>query len=101
MLIGELVPEALSYLRNNPTCPELSTFEHVIVDEYQDLNRSDQLLIDLLTSGNGVISGVRISLSIAFVTRILGELRSSVEPIALLAMRISTSAAVVLRGLSR
>ncbi len=57
MLIGELVPEVLKYLRNNPACVELSAFSHVIVDEYQDLNRSDQVLLDLLTSGNGVIVG--------------------------------------------
>jgi superfamily I DNA/RNA helicase len=57
MLIGELVPEVLKYLRNNPTSPELSAFDHVIADEYQDLNRSDQVLLDLLTYGNEVIIG--------------------------------------------
>jgi DNA helicase II / ATP-dependent DNA helicase PcrA len=57
MLIGELVPEVLKYLRNNPGASELSAFDHVIVDEYQDLNRSDQVLLDLLTSGSGVIIG--------------------------------------------
>jgi DNA helicase-2/ATP-dependent DNA helicase PcrA len=57
MLIGELVPEVLKYLRNNPLAPELSAFDHVIVDEYQDLNRADQVLLDLLTSGSGVVIG--------------------------------------------
>jgi len=57
MLIGEVVPEVLKYLRNNPGAPELSAFDHVIVDEYQDLNRSDQVLLDHLTSGSGVIIG--------------------------------------------
>jgi DNA helicase-2/ATP-dependent DNA helicase PcrA len=57
MLIGELVPEVLKFLRNNPAAPELSAFDHVIVDEYQDLNRSDQILLDLLTYGNSVIIG--------------------------------------------
>jgi DNA helicase-2/ATP-dependent DNA helicase PcrA len=57
MLIGELVPEVLKYLRGNPACPELSAFDHTIVDEYQDLNRADQVLIDLLISENGVIIG--------------------------------------------
>lgn len=51
MLIGELVPEALCFLRNNPASPQLGAFDHVIVDEYQDLNRAEQELIDLL-SGN-------------------------------------------------
>src|SRR5258705_3809353 len=36
ILIGELVPEALRFLRNNPDAPERN--DHVIVDEFQDLN---------------------------------------------------------------
>jgi DNA helicase II / ATP-dependent DNA helicase PcrA len=47
-LIGELVPEALHFLRNNPASPARSAFDHVIVDEYQDLNRAEQELIELL-----------------------------------------------------
>jgi superfamily I DNA/RNA helicase len=50
MLIGELVPEALRFLRNNPASDARSAFDHVIVDEYQDLNRAEQDLIDLLAS---------------------------------------------------
>ena len=50
MLIGELVPEALRFLRNNPACEARTAFDHVIVDEYQDLNRAEQDLIDLLAS---------------------------------------------------
>ncbi|NGZ08178.1 MAG: ATP-dependent helicase [Nitrospira sp. LK70] len=52
MLIGELVPQAYRYLRDNPACDALSSFDHLIVDEYQDLNRAEQDLIDLL-GGNG------------------------------------------------
>lgn len=52
MLIGELIPEALRYLRNNPAADVLGAFDHVIVDEYQDLNKAEQTLIDLL-SANG------------------------------------------------
>jgi superfamily I DNA/RNA helicase len=48
MLIGELVPETLRFLRNNPLSPILTAYDHVIVDEYQDLNRAEQDLIDLL-----------------------------------------------------
>jgi DNA helicase II / ATP-dependent DNA helicase PcrA len=48
MLIGELVPAALHYLRNNPASPALATYDHVIVDEYQDLNRAEQELLDVL-----------------------------------------------------
>jgi DNA helicase-2/ATP-dependent DNA helicase PcrA len=54
MLVGELVPEALRYLRNNPAVVELNWFEHVVVDEYQDLNRAEQVLLDLLAGGGAV-----------------------------------------------
>ena len=52
MLIGELVPEALRFLRDNPMSNALTKFDHVIVDEYQDLNRAEQEIIDML-SQNG------------------------------------------------
>lgn len=48
LLIGELVPEAYRYIRDNPACPARTGYDHVIVDEYQDLNRAEQELIDLL-----------------------------------------------------
>jgi DNA helicase II / ATP-dependent DNA helicase PcrA len=54
MLVGELVPEALRFLRNNPTSPDRSAFDHVIVDEYQDLNRAEQDLIQLLAGAGAV-----------------------------------------------
>lgn len=49
MLIGELVPEALRYLEENPLAPELRMFSHVVVDEYQDLNVAEQLVTDALS----------------------------------------------------
>jgi len=52
MLIGELVPESLRYLRDNPASPHHGAFDHVLVDEYQDLNRAEQSLLDLL-AGDG------------------------------------------------
>ena len=54
MLISELVPETRNYLANNPNCPERSCFKYVFVDEYQDLNRAEQRLIDYL-AGNSRI----------------------------------------------
>lgn len=57
MLIGELIPEGIKYLRNNPASPYRSLFDHLLVDEYQDLNRAEQKLIELLTSQNLVIVG--------------------------------------------
>jgi superfamily I DNA/RNA helicase len=48
MLICELVPETLRYIRDNPASPFAGMFDHVLVDEYQDLNRAEQVLLDLL-----------------------------------------------------
>jgi len=54
MLIGELVPEALRYLRNNPGCEARAAYDHVIVDEYQDLNRAEQDLLQLLSGDRAI-----------------------------------------------
>ncbi|PWY54777.1 hypothetical protein DGG96_15470 [Legionella qingyii] len=56
MLIGELVPLTLRYLQNNPASNIFDKYSHIVVDEYQDLNKAEQTLIDLL--------GERISISI-------------------------------------
>jgi len=55
ILIGELVPETLVYLRENPASPHRGVFEHVLVDEYQDLNRAEQVLLDLLAEAGHLI----------------------------------------------
>jgi superfamily I DNA/RNA helicase len=57
MLIGELIPEGIKYLRLNAHSPYRSKFEHVLVDEYQDLNRAEQQLIEYLANGNLVVIG--------------------------------------------
>lgn len=49
ILIGELVPLVLRYLRDNPACAERQAFDHVLVDEFQDLNKAEQVLIDILS----------------------------------------------------
>lgn len=49
MLIGELVPFTLNFLRQNPYATEVSQFQFVFVDEYQDLNKSEQELIRLIS----------------------------------------------------
>ncbi len=48
MLVDELVPRALEFILQNPASPELTPYAHVLADEYQDLNRADQCLIDAL-----------------------------------------------------
>ena len=55
MLIGELVPEAVHYLRDNPASHDRRAFDHVLVDEYQDLNRAEQVILDLL-AGQGSLT---------------------------------------------
>ncbi len=55
MLIGELATEMYAYLRNNPHSPERRAFDHVLVDEYQDLNRANQEMVDLLAGDRGLV----------------------------------------------
>jgi superfamily I DNA/RNA helicase len=55
ILLGELIPITLTYLRNNPGCEERTQFDHVLVDEYQDLNKAEQSLIDLLSENSSLI----------------------------------------------
>ena len=50
MLFGEMIIETFHYLRNNPRCAERREFDHILVDEYQDLNKAEQAVIDLLAS---------------------------------------------------
>lgn len=58
MLIGELVPFAYKYLRDNPAAPERSNYSHVLVDEYQDLNKAEQeVASQLATNGHLIIVG--------------------------------------------
>lgn len=58
ILVGELIPETLRYLRDNPASSHLEAYDHVLVDEYQDLNRAEQELLDRVSnSGNLLIIG--------------------------------------------
>jgi superfamily I DNA/RNA helicase len=58
MLIGELPTLLLTYFRQNPVAVDGREFDHVLVDEYQDLNRADQVLIDLIAeSGTLTVVG--------------------------------------------
>ncbi|MGH9338277.1 MAG: UvrD-helicase domain-containing protein [Acidobacteriota bacterium] len=49
MLIGEVIPQFYEYLRSNPAAPEKTEYAHVLVDEYQDLNKAEQSAIELLS----------------------------------------------------
>lgn len=54
MLIGEVIPILHQYLHSNPAAAERSEFEHILVDEYQDLNRAEQSVIELLSDAADV-----------------------------------------------
>ncbi len=55
MLIGELVPEALRFIKSNPANAVHTAYDHIIVDEYQDLNKAEQELLDVLAH-NGALA---------------------------------------------
>jgi DNA helicase-2/ATP-dependent DNA helicase PcrA len=48
MLIGEIIPYVYRYLKDNPVAPERNLYDFVLVDEYQDLNKAEQGVVDLL-----------------------------------------------------
>lgn len=50
MLVDEFIPLTLRYLRDNPGSIELRRYQYVLVDEYQDLNKGEQHLIDFLAT---------------------------------------------------
>lgn len=54
MLIGEVVPHLYGYLKSNPAAAERTEFAHILVDEFQDLNRAEQELIALLSDAADV-----------------------------------------------
>jgi superfamily I DNA/RNA helicase len=51
MLIGELIPLTIGFVTQNPASALLPSFQHVLVDEYQDLNKAEQMLIEKLATG--------------------------------------------------
>lgn len=55
MLIGELIPLTLTYARSNPGISVLPALKHVLVDEYQDLNRADQALVRMLAGAGSLL----------------------------------------------
>lgn len=48
MLIGEVIPYLYDYLRQHPHCDERNEFTHILVDEFQDLNKVEQEIIRFL-----------------------------------------------------
>ena len=54
MLIGEVIPKLYEYLRSNPAAQERTEYSHILVDEYQDLNKAEQAVIELLSDNADV-----------------------------------------------
>lgn len=48
MLIGEVIPLAYDYLHSNPHARERREFTHILVDEFQDLNKAEQGVVEFL-----------------------------------------------------
>ena len=49
MLIGEVIPYLYRYLRDNPGASERTEYLHILVDEFQDMNKVEQGVIELLS----------------------------------------------------
>jgi superfamily I DNA/RNA helicase len=49
MLIGEVIPMLYQYLNLNPAARERAEYSHILVDEFQDLNKAEQGVIDMLS----------------------------------------------------
>lgn len=54
MLIGEVIPYLFQYLRDHPLAEERTEFEHILVDEFQDLNKVEQEILLMLSDGADV-----------------------------------------------
>ena len=54
MLIGEVIPLFHGYLRTNPAAQERREFAHILVDEFQDLNKAEQDVVRFLSDGADV-----------------------------------------------
>jgi len=58
MTIGEIIPFTLRFMRGNPAHPSFHRFEYILVDEYQDLNKAEQVVIDVIAKDvNFVVIG--------------------------------------------
>lgn len=55
LLVGEVVPVAIQYLRNNPMEGEIGKYHTILVDEYQDLNKSEQEFIKLVRGSSNIV----------------------------------------------
>lgn len=58
MLVGELVKEAYEFMSAEPDSKWRRKYRAILVDEYQDLNKLDQAVVDLLSEADGSVCSV-------------------------------------------
>ena len=55
ILVGEVIPIVIDYLRNNPAVDFIGEYEYILVDEFQDLNKSEQEFIRLIRGNSNLV----------------------------------------------
>lgn len=55
ILVGEVIPIAINYLRNNPAVTFIGEYEYILVDEFQDLNKSEQEFVRLIRGDSNLV----------------------------------------------
>lgn len=55
MMIGEVIPLAIEHLKYNPASAAIGFFDVILVDEYQDLNKSEQEFIRLIRGDADIV----------------------------------------------
>lgn len=55
ILVGEVIPIVIDFLRNNPAVPFIGEYEYILVDEFQDLNKSEQEFIRLIRGNSNLV----------------------------------------------
>lgn len=55
ILVGEVIPIVIDYLRNNPAVIAIGEYDYILVDEFQDLNKSEQEFVRLICGGSNIV----------------------------------------------
>ena len=55
ILVGEVIPIVIEYLRNNPAVSFIGEYDYILVDEFQDLNKSEQEFIRLIRGNSNIV----------------------------------------------
>ena len=55
MTLGEIVPFTVNFLNDNPHFNDFGGYSHVLVDEYQDLNKAEQVIIDRIAQKSNLM----------------------------------------------